>query len=195
MVKLLSCVLLLASLFVQAACPKDQAYPDLMFPELEITTSMGVITVELDRIKAPLTSNHLLHLVQQKAYDETLIHRVVPDFVIQAGAFSRDFSEVKACGNVINESGNGLKNSRGSLSMARYNDPHSASSSFFINLKDNDNLNPSSDQWGYAVFGYVTSGMDVVDKIATVKREFNNQINAKDVPIEPVTIISIKVKQ
>ncbi len=195
MAKLISCFLLLVTSFLQAACPEDNVFPDLMFPELEITTSMGVITVELDRIKAPLTTNHLLHLVQQKAYDNTLFHRVVPDFVIQAGAFTSDFNEVKVCGKVFNESGNGLKNSRGSLSMARYNDPHSATGSFFINLKDNDNLDPSSDQWGYAIFGYVTSGMDVVDQIAAVKRQFNSQINAKDVPIEAVTINSIKVKQ
>jgi Peptidyl-prolyl cis-trans isomerase (rotamase) - cyclophilin family len=179
---------------VTADCPTDKAYPNNMFPELSIETDLGPITVELDRLKAPLTVNHILHLVKNKRYDNTLIHRVVPGFVIQSGAFNADLTEIKTCGAVINESGNGLKNTRGSLSMARYNDPHTASSSFFINLGDNDNLDPSADGWGYAVFGYVTAGMDVVDKIAAVNTEYNSGLNAKDVPVKTLKINSIKVK-
>lgn len=195
MPKYLACLFLMLSTLSQAACPDDKAYPNIMFPELVIETTVGTVTVELDRLKAPLTVNHLLHLVKNKRYDNSLIHRVVPGFVIQAGAFTSDLDEVETCGTVVNESGNGLKNSRGSLSMARYNDPHSASASFFINLGDNDNLDPSSDGWGYAVFGYVTAGMDVVDKIAAVKTQYSNKLNAKDVPVDSIKIISARIKQ
>ncbi|WP_188364801.1 peptidylprolyl isomerase [Marinicella pacifica] len=194
MPKIVICFLLLLSNLVFADCPTEKAYPNNMFPELVIETDLGAITVELDRLKAPLTVNHILHLVKNKRYDNSLIHRVVPGFVIQSGAFKADLSELESCGTVVNESGNGLKNTRGSLSMARYNDPHSAAASFFINLGNNDNLDPSSDGWGYAVFGFVTDGMDVVDNIAAVKTHYNNQLDAKDVPIEPLHIISIKVK-
>lgn len=194
MPKIVICLLLLLSNLVFANCPTEKAYPNNMFPELVIETDLGAITVELDRLKAPLTVNHILHLVKNKRYNNSLIHRAVPGFVIQSGAFKADLSELESCGTVVNESGNGLKNTRGSLSMARYNDPHSAAASFFINLGNNDNLDPSSDGWGYAVFGFVTDGMDVVDNIAAVKTHYNNQLDAKDVPIEPLHIISIKVK-
>ncbi len=177
-----------------AACPTDKAYPNNMFPELLVETNLGTLSVELDRLKAPLTVNHILHLVKNKRYDNSLIHRVVPGFVIQSGAFDTNLAEIKTCGTVVNESGNGLKNTRGSLSMARYNDPHSASASFFINLADNDNLDPGKAGWGYAVFGYVTEGMDVVDKIAGVKTHYDSTLDAKDVPVEPLKIISIRVK-
>ncbi|KAA3638545.1 MAG: peptidyl-prolyl cis-trans isomerase [Proteobacteria bacterium] len=195
MPKYFACIFIGLSTLLQAACPEDKAYPNNMFPELDIETSLGSLTVELDRLKAPLTVNHLLHLIKNKRYDNTLIHRVVPGFVIQAGAFTSDLDEVKTCGTVVNESGNGLKNTRGSLSMARYNDPHSAASSFFINLGENNNLDPSADGWGYAVFGYITAGMDVVDKIAAVQTHYNEQLDAKDVPVKNLKIISIQVKQ
>lgn len=194
MPKLIIFILLSISLQSWADCPTDKAYPNNMFPELSIDTTHGVITVELDRLKAPLTVNHILHLVKNKRYDNTLVHRIVPGFVIQSGAFQADLSPVTVCGDVVNESGNGLKNTRGSLSMARYNDPHSAGASFFINLGDNDNLDPSADGWGYAVFGYVTGGMDVVDKIAAVKTEYNRELDAKDAPVDTIKINSIRVK-
>lgn len=194
MPRLLICLLLGLTLNSWAACPDEKAYPHNMFPELSIMTDLGTITVELDRLKAPLTTNHILHLVKNKRYDDTLIHRIVPGFVIQSGAFKVDLSEVETCGEVVNESGNGLKNTRGSLSMARYNDPHSASSSFFINLGENKNLDPSPEGWGYAVFGYVTDGMDVVDEIAKLQTEYNSELDAKDVPVKNIKIISIKVK-
>lgn len=194
MPKYLTCLLLLLSHLAIADCPTDKAYPDNMFPQISIETDLGTISAELDRLKAPLTVNHILHLIKNKRYDNTLIHRIVPGFVIQSGAFKADLSEVKTCGNVVNESGNGLKNTRGSLSMARYNNPHSASASFFINLGDNDNLDPSSDGWGYAVFGYITEGMEVVEKIAAVETHYDNKLDAKNAPVEPLKIISIKVK-
>lgn len=190
-------VLILTSLplALSAACPTDDAFPDAFFPELTLETNLGDVVIELDRRRAPLTVNRFLHAVKNKAYDNNLIHRVVPDYVIQTGAFKMDYAAVDSCGHLFNESGNGLSNQRGTLAMARYDDPHSASSSFYINLKDNPNLDPNQKSWGYAVFGYVVSGMDVVDQIAQVKTEFNTQLEAKDVPIQPLQIISVRLNQ
>lgn len=190
-------VLILTSLplALSAACSTDDAFPDAFFPELTLETNLGDVVIELDRRRAPLTVNRFLHAVKNKAYDNNLIHRVVPDYVIQTGAFKMDYAAVDSCGHLFNESGNGLSNQRGTLAMARYDDPHSASSSFYINLKDNPNLDPNQKSWGYAVFGYVVSGMDVVDQIAQVKTEFNTQLEAKDVPIQPLQIISVRLNQ
>ncbi len=184
-----------SSTSANASCPKETAYPDVSFPELTIETTLGEVVIELDRGRAPLTANRFLHHVKSGVYDDNLVHRVVPDYVIQTGAFKADLSGTKGCGKLFNESGNGLTNDRGTLSMARYDEPHSASASFFINLKDNPNLDPSSKSWGYAVFGYVVSGMDVVDKMAQVQTEFNSQLNAKDVPVEAIKIISVRLNQ
>lgn len=180
---------------VTAACPTDNAYPNASYPELTIQTNLGEVVVELDRGRAPLTVNRFLQHVKSKTYDDNLVHRVVPDYVIQTGAFKTNYSEVKGCGDLFNESGNGLTNDRGTLAMARYEAPHTASTSFFINIKDNANLNPNSKSWGYTVFGYVVSGMDVVDKIAQSKTEFNLKLNTKDVPVEPIKIISVRLNQ
>ena len=176
-----------------ANCPTDSAYPEALFPELTIQTSMGDVVVELDRSRAPLTVNHVLHLVKEKKYDNTLIHRVVPDYVVQMGAFNTDHTAIESCGNLFNESGNGLSNDRGTVAMARYDAPHSAGTSFFINLKDNENLNPSKKNWGYTVFGYVVSGMDVVDRIAEAKTGFDSNLDAKDVPETPIEITQVRI--
>ncbi|MGJ8662773.1 MAG: peptidylprolyl isomerase [Marinicella sp.] len=178
-----------------ASCPVDTVYPEASYPELTIQTNLGEVVIELDRGRAPLTVNRFLHHVKTKTYDNNMVHRVVPDYVIQTGAFKTDLTEVTGCGTLFNESGNGLTNDRGTLSMARYDAPHSASTSFFINLKDNPNLNPNSKTWGYTVFGYVVSGMDIVDKMAQVKTEFNLQLNTKDVPAEPINITHVRLNQ
>jgi len=178
-----------------AACPDQTVYPHAMFPELKIETSMGTVVVELDRNKAPMTVNHFLKHVKSKAYDDNLIHRVIKDYVVQTGAFKSDLSDLNNCGELFNESGNGLENNRGTIAMARYDDPHSASSSFYFNVSDNTNLNPSKKSWGYAVFGYVVSGMDVIDKISQTKTEYNKTLNAQDVPIAPIKIISVRLVQ
>ena len=178
-----------------AACPLDPAYPNETYPELTIETSVGKIVVELDRRRAPLTVNHFLHAVKSKSYDDSIIHRVISDYVIQTGAFKTDLSSIKSCGKIFNESGNGLSNDRGTLAMARFDEPHSAETSFYINLKDNTNLNPNKKSWGYTVFGYVVAGMDVVEKIAQVKTSFNSQLEAKDVPVKPIQVISVRLNQ
>ena len=176
-----------------AACPDEILYPDASFPELTIKTNQGEVVIELDRNRAPLTVNHFLWHVKNHSYDNNLIHRVVADYVIQSGAFKADLSEVNSCGMVFNESGNGLSNERGTIAMARYDDPHSAGSSFYINLADNTNLDPNQKSWGYTVFGIVISGMDVLDQIAQSKTGYNQQLAAADVPIDSITIISVSL--
>jgi len=190
------CGLLLSlSPTLSAACPTDQAYPDVTYPELTIETNLGQVVIELDRRRAPLTVNHFLHMVINKTYDDNMVHRVVPDYVIQTGAFKTDLTSIKSCGKLSNESGNGLSNDRGTLAMARHDDPHSAETSFYINLNDNVNLDPNKKSWGYTVFGYVVSGMEVIEKMAQVKTEFNAQLDAKDVPVNLIQIITMRLNQ
>ena len=163
--------------------------------QAEMKTSMGTIIVELDAGKAPNTVANFKSYIESGFYDGLVFHRVIPDFMIQGGGMSPDMQEKKDKHPPIkNEANNGLKNDRGTLAMARTSDPHSASSQFFINLKDNDFLNfkeESQRGWGYAVFGRVLEGMDVVDRIAAVKTGANGF--HQDVPVEPVLIESFKI--
>src|SRR6266851_473270 len=155
-------------------------------------TSMGTITIELNEEKAPITVKNFLAYVDDGFYDGTIFHRVIPDFMVQGGGMEPGLKEKKTKGQIKNESSNGLTNQRGTLAMARTNVPDSASSQFFINLKDNTFLDKSQsrDGVGYAVFGKVTGGMDIVDKIkgvATARRGHHD-----DVPVKDVTITSLK---
>ena len=159
-------------------------------------TSKGTITLELDAEKAPISAKNFVAYVEDGFYDGIIFHRVIPNFMIQTGGMNPDMSEKANKGNIQNEANNGLKNDRGTLAMARTPDPHSASSQFFVNLKDNDFLNFSSETsagWGYAVFGKVTDGMDVVDEIAKVKT--GNHGHHGDVPQEEVKIIKATVEK
>jgi cyclophilin family peptidyl-prolyl cis-trans isomerase len=131
-----------------------------------LETTLGQIEIELDAQKAPISTANFLAYVDAGHYDGTIFHRVIPGFMIQGGGFDASFKQKSTQGPIKNEFGNGLYNQRGTISMARTSDPNSATSQFFINLKDNDFLNQPP---GYAVFGKVTAGMDVVDKIAAVQ--------------------------
>lgn len=154
-------------------------------------TSMGNINLALDQDKAPATVANFLQYVDDGYYNDTIFHRVINNFMIQGGGLTADMNKKDTRDPVKNEAKNGLKNVRGSIAMARTNDPHSATSQFFINHKDNTNLDyPSFDGWGYTVFGQVTSGMDVVDAIANSTTGVKN--GRKDVPAETITIKSIK---
>ena len=155
-----------------------------------IKTSMGEITVELDADKAPLSVANFLAYVDAGFYDGTIFHRVIPDFMIQGGGLDANMEKKSTREPVENEAKNGLKNVRGSIAMARTGDPHSATAQFFINLKDNVFLNQSGNRWGYAVFGRVDEGMDVVDAIAAV--DTGSRSGRRDVPRETVLIESIK---
>lgn len=177
-----------SSLHAQTCSVTDPIAPDNLFPSVRITTSMGDVVVELDRRRAPITVNNFLQYVQAKSYDGTLFHRIVPGFVVQGGGYDSVFNERKDLEPIYNESGNGLANNVQTIAMARYNDPHTATNQFFFNLNDNESLNPNRRSWGYAVFGYVTEGWDVVEKISAVETAFSSQLNVADVPVEAVMI-------
>ncbi len=156
-----------------------------------LKTNYGDITVELDFDKAPKTAENFAQYVKDGFYDGTIFHRVIENFMVQGGGFDSDMKQKETRPNIENEADNGLKNIEGTLAMARTNDPHSASAQFFINVKDNDFLNHSgkdSQGWGYAVFGKVTEGMDVVNKIKAVSTTMSG--GHQDVPADEVIITS-----
>ncbi len=156
---------------------------------VQFETSKGNIQLELDTEKAPKTCENFMAYVQSGHYDGTIFHRVINDFMIQGGGFDSNMNQKPTEKPIENEADNGLKNVAGSIAMARTNDPHSASAQFFINVKDNSFLNHSSKTmqgWGYAVFGRVVEGMDVVEQIKVVKTGRHGMF--QDVPVEPVVI-------
>ena len=157
-------------------------------------TSMGDITLELDAEKAPQTVANFLQYARDGFYDGTIFHRVISNFMIQGGGMTPDMAQKATRAPVENEANNGLKNKTGTIAMARTNDPHSATAQFFINVTDNgflDHSAPTAQGWGYAVFGKVTSGMDVVEKIkavATGSKGFHQDVPKEAVTIERVTV-------
>jgi len=154
---------------------------------IKLTTNHGTIVLELDADKAPKTVENFIAYVEAGHYDNTIFHRVIDGFMIQGGGFESGMKQKPTREPVENEARNGLKNARGSIAMARTSDPHSASAQFFINLADNAFLDyPGQDGWGYCVFGRVTEGMDVVDKIRNVKTGRSGF--HQDVPVEDVVI-------
>lgn len=156
---------------------------------IKLTTNFGVIGIELDHKKAPKTAENFECYVREGFYDGTIFHRVIDNFMIQGGGFDKDMQQKPTHEPIENEANNGLKNDRYTIAMARTMQPHSASAQFFINVKDNDFLNhtkPDLHGWGYAVFGKVVEGQDVVDKIKGVKT--GNHGPHQDVPVENVII-------
>ncbi|MFN3651103.1 MAG: peptidylprolyl isomerase [Armatimonadota bacterium] len=165
-------------------------------PLVVMETSLGEIQIELFQDKAPESAKNFLQYMKDGHYNGTIFHRVIPDFMIQGGGFTPDMDQKKTRAPIKNEAGNGLKNERGTLAMARTQVIDSATSQFFINVKDNDFLNhrdESAQGYGYAVFGKVTKGMDVVDKIVNVRT--GNRGPHQNVPLEPVVIKSVQVKE
>jgi peptidyl-prolyl cis-trans isomerase B (cyclophilin B) len=166
-------------------------------PVVLMKTSQGDITIELDKAKAPISVENFLAYANGKFYDGTIYHRVIPAFMIQGGGFDKDMNQKKTTRPAIkNEAGNGLKNLNGTIAMARTSDPNSATAQFFINTKDNaflDHRNETPQGYGYAVFGKVTSGMDVVQKIEKVQT--TTKAPHENVPVTPVIIESVTVVQ
>ena len=164
-------------------------------PTLLMKTNLGNIEIELYPDKAPQTVENFLQYAKDGHFDNTIFHRVIPGFVVQGGGFTVDFKQKPTRAPVTIESDNGLKNKRGTLSMARTSDPNSATSQFFINLNDNVSLDfrsKTNSGWGYAVFGKVTKGMDIVDQMAKVKTVSNG--GHQDVPVNPIEIQSVTVQ-
>ena len=157
---------------------------------IRFETSLGIFTVELDAKAAPVSSENFLRYVDDGHFDGTVFHRVIPGFMIQGGGFATDMSQKPTRKPILNEAKNGLKNRRGTLAMARTNDINSASAQFFVNLVDNNFLDSSPGNFGYAVFGRVVDGMDVIDKIAAVKTA--RRQGHDDVPVEQVLVTTAR---
>lgn len=162
--------------------------------KVALNTNFGRIVLELDEVNAPKTSANFVSYVKSGHYNGTIFHRVIPNFMIQGGGFEANMSQKSTKAPIENEANNGLKNDVGTIAMARTQDPHSASAQFFINTKNNSFLNHSSKTiqgWGYAVFGKVVEGLDVVTAIEKVRT--GNKGHHGDVPVEPVVIESAEV--
>ncbi len=163
--------------------------------KVKLTTTLGEIIIQLNTEKAPVSSANFLTYVNEGFYNGTIFHRIIPDFMAQGGGFDTSFNQKAVHAPIKNEANNGLKNTRGTLAMARTNDPHSATAQFFINYKDNSFLNHTSETssgWGYAVFGEVIEGMDVVDamtKQATSNRGGHENVPKTDIVIEKAEVI------
>lgn len=164
-------------------------------PTIVVETSLGAFEIELYADKAPKTVANILGYVDDKFYDGLIFHRVIPTFMVQGGGLDAKLNKKETKAEIVNESTNGLVNKRGTVAMARTPKPNSATSQFFVNTKDNDFLDRANarDEVGYCVFGKVTKGMDIVDKIKDVKTETRNGMT--DVPVTDVTIKSIRVKK
>ena len=160
---------------------------------IEIQTTEGSIIIQLDGRRAPITVSNFVKLIKTKYFNGAIFHRVIPDFMIQGGGFNQDLIDLEPVSSIPNESGNGLKNLRGTIAMARTSDPHSANAQFFINTKDNSFLNPKSGNWGYAVFGNVIEGMNIVDKISKKPSSPRGRFD-QDVPIQNIVIKQIVIQ-
>jgi cyclophilin family peptidyl-prolyl cis-trans isomerase len=178
---LITLLLTLASGLALAA-DKVPAHPHIL-----IETTMGNIKLELDGKAAPITVGHFLGLVENGFYDGLIFHRVIPGFMAQAGGYTPGLDLREDDATIPNESGNGMSNMRGTIAMARTGDPHSANSQFFINVADNNRLDPGNNRWGYTVFGYVIEGMEIVDQVVAVKTGPQGKLRS-DVPVVPIVI-------
>jgi peptidyl-prolyl cis-trans isomerase A (cyclophilin A) len=194
---LIASLLFLACTGLQAEGPKDcfpeDVLPDNGFPSVLLKTTMGDIVVELNRMRAPVSTNNFLRYVIEGKYDNTIFHRVIAGFVAQGGGYTETLEEPELHAPIINESGNGLKNLPMTIAMARFDDPHSATNQFYFNLAANESLDPNPRNWGYAVFGQVVSGQDVVNAIGSVETGYSADFDSSDVPLVPVKLLSATV--
>ena len=177
--------------FIACLWTLPQSIASESYPQVEIVTSSGTFILELDRNRAPVTVENFLSYVKEGFYKDTIFHRVIEGFVIQAGGYTKDFEEKETKPEIINESGNGLKNQRMSIGMARNNLPHTGSSQFYINLVNNYSLDPVPTRWGYAVFGDVIDGIDVVDAIGHSATESKQGL--QNVPMAPIIILKARI--
>ncbi|PQJ55171.1 peptidylprolyl isomerase [Psychrosphaera saromensis] len=188
---------LMLSLFTfdgQAAVQPTGQYiqPNNLFPKVLFVTSIGNITVELDRMKAPITVDNFLSYVDAKRYEDTIFHRLEHNFVLQGGGYTSKMESVEEFPQIVNESGNGVKNDQFSLSMARQYTPHSATSQFFFNLADNDSLNPGRN-WGYTVFGSIIQGEDVLEKLEGIETDISPELGWPSFPTKKIVIIKVQI--
>ncbi|WP_035012659.1 peptidylprolyl isomerase [Catenovulum agarivorans] len=187
MKKLFSLLIITLSLSFSICAKQVDTQDSNLYPRVQLETNLGTIVLELNRRKAPITVKNFISYVVKGEYNNTIFHRVVPGFVAQGGGYDTEFNERPLGDKIFNESGNGLKNDRMSIAMARMSDPHSAIRQFYFNLSDNNNLNPGRD-WGYTVFGYVESGEEVIEKIAQSETHYSSEFGSADVPVKPIVI-------
>ncbi len=193
MKQMLAMTLLILSspLLAQDTAPPAAAVPAAT--RVRFDTSMGSFTIRLETERAPLTVENFLNYVRAGQYDGTVFHRVIRNFVAQGGGYSTNFEAKPTQASVTNEAGNGLMNRRGTVGMARSDAPHSATCQFYVNLDDNSDLDPLPTRWGYAVFGEIVEGMDVIDRIAHVPTgewgPFKQDAPLKPIVIEKATIV------
>ena len=190
-VSLLLCLLLVPQL-LSAQDAQPLAAPVAGAPRVRVVTSAGNFVIELDHNRAPRTVDAFLKYVKDGFYSGVIFHRVVTGFIAQAGGYTADMQPKAVTENVVNESGNGLSNLRGTVGFARTNDPHSGTSQFYINLADNVDLNPRPTRWGYAVFGKVIQGMEVVDDIGHRPTAGGGPFQS-NVPVEPIVIQRVEL--
>jgi len=169
-----------------------QELSELSDPRARVVTTAGNFVIELDRERAPLTVETFIAYAREGFYEGTIFHRVIQGFVAQGGGFTTTLEQKPAERSVVNESGNGLSNSRGTVGLARTNDPHSGDAQFYVNLADNLDLNPRPTRWGYAVFGTIVEGMGVVDEIGHTPTGPAG-IFDRNVPVEPVIIQQVEL--
>ena len=186
LLNLLACALLAPAVAGAQATEEDGGLSSTS-PRVQFVTNLGNFVIELDPERAPFTVDNFLTYVREGYYTGTIFHRVIHGFVAQAGGFTTDFASKPVGQSVVNESGNGLSNLRGTVGLARQTAPHSGSSQFYVNLADNMDLNPRPTRWGYTVFGRVIEGMDVVDEIGQKPTGAAGEF-ARDVPLELIVI-------
>jgi peptidyl-prolyl cis-trans isomerase A (cyclophilin A) len=182
-----------ATLLLGLACLPGSASAEEQTTQVRVVTTLGDFVIEVRPERAPLTAANFLRYVKEGFYTNTLIHRVVPNFVIQGGGHDATSMSLKTTHeNIVNESGNGLQNKRGAVGLARSTAPHSGNAEFYINLVDNPDLDPVPTRWGYAVFGRVVQGMDVIEKIAEAPTGAVGPFK-QDAPLKPIIIQSVTV--
>jgi cyclophilin family peptidyl-prolyl cis-trans isomerase len=182
-----------AMLLVALPLAPVRAHADEPPTQVRMVTNMGEFVIEVRADRAPLTAANFLRYVREGFYTNTLIHRVVPNFVIQGGGHDAAIMKLKTTHeNIVNEAGNGLQNKRGTVGLARTPEPHSGNAEFYVNLVDNPDLDPVPTRWGYAVFGRVVQGMDVIDRIGEVPTGAAGPFK-QDAPIKPVIIESATI--
>ncbi|GAA5190684.1 peptidylprolyl isomerase [Ferrimonas gelatinilytica] len=192
---LLGAALMALPLLAGAATRDDdpRIQPGNLFPVVEMETSLGTLVIELDRSRARLTVDNFLRYVVDGVYDNSLFHRVEPGFVVQGGGYDANYDSLPQREQLVNESGNGLRNRIGTIAMARTNDPHSATNQFYFNLDDNEGLDPGR-RWGYAVFGEIVEGDAVLEQMGQVATDYHSGIGATTVPVEPLRLIRARLR-
>jgi len=190
----LAALLLCLSCTPQLATAQDAApaAATALAPRARVVTTAGNFVIELDKTRAPLTVEAFLKYVDQGFYSGVIFHRVVAGFIAQTGGFAADMTQKEVTAPIFNESGNGLSNLRGTVGFARSNEPHTGTSQFYINLADNIDLNPRPTRWGYAVFGKVVEGMEVVDDIGHRPTAGGGPFD-RNVPVEPIVVERIEL--